>query len=192
MDEKPTIRLTKTSHVHTYCEMWDASESLLSKGRSDAEGSFYQFMGSLVFTAFSLEAYFNHIGPDVLESWKAMERRSPKNRLTALADELGIEIDFETRPWQIIEDLFGFRNKLAHGKTVKVQEDVVVPFEGYFRYFFEGFVETDWEKFCTQENAEWAREDVEQVIRTLHAVSDPGEDPFIGGMQETKANFEGE
>ena len=191
MDEKPRIRISKQRDVHTYCEMWYASQSLLLEGRSDAEGSYYQFMGSLVFTAFSLEAYFNHLGPHLLDSSPGTERRSPKTKLAALAKKLGIEIDFETRPWHIMEDLFGFRNDIAHGKTVKVQEDVVVSLEEHNRHYRE-LVQTDWEKFCTQENAERAREDVEQIVRTLHEASDLGKHPFIGGWQETEATLEGE
>ena len=191
MDEKPRIRITKLRDVHTYCEMWYASQSLLLDGRSDAEGSYCQFMRSLVFTAFSLEAYLNHIGPRLLESWPAMERRSPKNKLTTIAKKLGIEIDFETQPWQIMEGLLGFRNDIAHGKTVKVQDDVVVPLEEHNRHYLE-FAQTDWEKFCTQENAERAREDVERIVRTLDEASGLGKHPFIGGWQETEATLEGE
>ena len=54
----------QVSHV----ELWDTSWSLLNQGQNREEGSFHQFAGSF-FTAFSLEAYLNHIGPKVFRNW---------------------------------------------------------------------------------------------------------------------------
>lgn len=60
---RQTVRIKRDREVHTYCELWAASHWLLMQGSAEEEGSCYQFMGSLIFTAFSLEAFFNHISP---------------------------------------------------------------------------------------------------------------------------------
>ena len=81
---KKKVTTTRKREVHTYSELWAASTSLLIQGRAEEEGSYYQSMGSLVFTAFSLEAFFNHIGPKVLnENWSDQERLGPNETLHA-------------------------------------------------------------------------------------------------------------
>jgi hypothetical protein len=48
--------------VITYSHMWHTSECLLKRGQEQEAYSFHQYMASLVFTAFTLEAYLNHLG----------------------------------------------------------------------------------------------------------------------------------
>jgi hypothetical protein len=66
---------------------------------------------------------------------------------------------------------------------------VVVSLQEHDRHYRE-FVQTAWEKFCTQENAERAREDVEKIVHALHGASGLEEHPFIGGWQESEATLE--
>ena len=56
MSKGRKVTVTK-DHVITYAELWHTSRCLLEKGQAEAEGSFHQFMASLVFTPFTLEAY---------------------------------------------------------------------------------------------------------------------------------------
>jgi len=189
MREKKKIKITRHREVHTYCELWWTAHSMLMQGRSEEDTSHSQFMGSLVFTAFSLEAFLNHIGPKLFQCWSDLERLGPKEKLNVLAEKLGVTVDYGKRPWQIIKNLFEFRNDLAHGKSIKVLEENVVTLS---RYNHRSIVlaRTRWEKFCTHENAERAREDVEKIVHTLSEASGLEEHPFIGGWQETDATLE--
>jgi hypothetical protein len=56
--------------VHTYAEIRHAAQCLLQMGRSQPEGNYFQFMSSLVFSAFTLEAYLNHIGNKLFDCWE--------------------------------------------------------------------------------------------------------------------------
>ena len=127
MGDKRMVNIKKERQVVTYAELWHTSWSLLKQGQSQEEGSFHQFMGSLVFTAFSFEAYLNHIGPMVFGSWDALERLAPKEKLDIIAEKIGLPVDYGKRPWGIVKELFGFRNDIAHGKSIKIAEDRVVP-----------------------------------------------------------------
>jgi hypothetical protein len=49
--------------------------------------------------------------------------------------------------------LFGFRNEIAHGKSIKIVEKKVVPL-GKEDECMRGFAKTEWESFCTRQNAE--------------------------------------
>jgi len=103
-------------------------------------------MASLVFTAFSLEAYLNHIGPNVMEDWTTVDKLRPKEKLQAVAGKIGLEVHFGRRPWSIMKLLFGFRNDIAHGKSIKVKEARTLPIDKYENYLHD-FAKTPWEAF---------------------------------------------
>jgi hypothetical protein len=73
MRDKKRVAVTKEREVKTYYDMWRTSLRLFEKGQEDPRGSFHQFMASLVFTAFTLEAFSNHIGHKVFKCWNDLE-----------------------------------------------------------------------------------------------------------------------
>jgi hypothetical protein len=184
--DKRKVTVKKYRQVITYVELWHTSWYLLEKGQIREEGSYHQFMGSLVFTAFSLEAYLNHIGPRVFRSWEALERLAPKEKLDIIAEKIELQIDYGKRPWGAMKEIFGFRNDIAHGKSIKVSEATVVPLGREDDHVRE-FAKTKWERFCTRQNAEKSREDVKQMILALHEKAEiKDEFPFVGGWQSTE------
>lgn len=185
MNSKRKVVVTKERYVHTYSEMWHTSYFLLEMGLEASKWSILHFRASLVFTAFTLEAYLNHVGEKVFLCWKDLERLSPKEKLNVIAEKLKIEVNYGKRPWQVVEELFKFRNDIAHGKTVKIKTKEVLPLEDLSNTkFYEQFLLTRWEKFCTQKNAVKAREDVKNIVATLHAAANFLDDlPFDSGHQ---------
>jgi len=184
--KKPKIEVEKERQVHTYAELWYTSKVLLQKGIGEPDGSFHQFMASLVLTAFSFEAFLNHIGKKLFKShaWAAIERLSPKEKLHVIAELLNVQIDYGARPWQIIKTLFDFRNSIAHGKTVTLKESELVAMNDDFDRRFRSILLTEWEAHCTRDNADRAREDVQTMIETLHKACNFTDDfPFVPGIQ---------
>jgi hypothetical protein len=189
MADKRKVSIEKQRHVVTYAELWHTSLCLLKTGQAQEEGSFHQFMGSLVFTAFSLEAYLNHIGPKLfqVQCWNGLERLTPQDKLNVIAEKTGVQIDYGKRPWGIMKELFGFRNDVAHGKSIKVARVRVVPISKHESNMRE-FEKTAWEAFCTRHNAERARKDVEKIVLILHKKAEINDEyPFVAGSQETMA-----
>jgi hypothetical protein len=187
--DKRKVNIKKERQVNTYAELWHTSWSLLRQGENQEEGSFHQFMGSLVFTAFSLEAYLNHIGPRVFGNWVTHERLAPQAKLDIVAEKLDLHVDYGKRPWGIMKELFGFRTDIAHGKSVKIVERKVVPI-GKEDDCMRGLAKTKWQKFCTRQNAERARKDVKEMVKALHAKAEiKDEFPFVGGFQEAHASL---
>ena len=76
---KRKAEVSKERQVNTYEETWHASRVMLYKAEKDAEGSYYQLMASLIFTAFTLEAFLNHIGKQIFGCWDDLEQISPQN-----------------------------------------------------------------------------------------------------------------
>lgn len=184
MKSKRKVAVSKEREVKTYAEMWHMSCCLLQKGLNDPKGSFHQFMASLVFTAFTLEAYLNHIGPKVFKCWDDLERLAPRKKLNVMAERLQVDINYGKRPWQVMKNLFGFRNDIAHGKSAVVKISNVVSLDKYSDRRLGDFVRTDWEKYSTCENAIKAREDVEKIVHALYRAGRFKDDyPFVKGNQ---------
>jgi hypothetical protein len=191
MGDKRKVSIEKERHVVTYAELWHTSLCLMKQGQAHEEGSFHQFMGSLVFTAFSLEAYLNHIGPKLFQEqcWNGLERLTPQDKLNVIAEKIGQPIDYGKRPWGIMKELFGFRNDVAHGKSIKVAKTRVVSISKHDSDMRE-FEKTAWEAFCTRQNAERARIDVEKMVVILHDKANIADEyPFVSGSQETMATL---
>ena len=181
------VKITSQRDVYTYSEMWHTSWCLLEMQKEVPKGSHHLLMGSLVFTAFSLEAYFNHIGANIFSCWDGLESLGPKEKLNVIAEKLGITVDYSCRPWQILKDLFGFRNDIAHGKTHTISISKIESLEKHNRNLLSLLnfrAETRWERYCTKRNAERAREDVRAIVRSIHeAANIHGEYPFRFGFE---------
>ena len=168
--DKSTAKVTinKEREVNTYAEMWHTSYCLLDNGTKNPKGCYHQYMASLVFTAFTREAYFNHIGPQLFKCWFDLERLGPKEKLNVIGERLEVKIEYDKRPWQVMKHLFGFRNDIAHGKSQLIKVSKIVPHRQFSDVRLGELVLTKWEKYCTQKNAKKAREDVEAIINELH------------------------
>lgn len=192
MEDRRKIAISLEREVKTYTEMWHTSKCLLERGVENPKGSFHQFMASLVFTAFTLEACLNHVGPKLFDPWSDLERLGPHEKLKVILEKLQIHADHGKRPWQVMRDLFRFRNDIAHGKSEVVRTNSKVPIHRHTDTDF-GFVQTKWEKYCTRANAEKAREDVEKIIKTIYETGQFENDyPFIHGLQAGSATVVGE
>jgi len=185
MNSKRKVIVTKERNVTTYAEMWHTSHCLLVKGQEELRMSVHQFRASLVFSAFTLEAYLNHIGAKIFSCWEDLEGLSPKKKLNVIAERINVEIDYGKRPWQIMKKLFDFRNDIAHGKSIKVKSEKILPLEKHSDDDFnELFERTRWEKYCTEKNAVRAREDVEAIVKIMHKAAGFENDfPFVSGFQ---------
>jgi hypothetical protein len=126
-ESKQKVSVATEREVITYSHMWHTSECLLKTGQEQDALSFHQFMASLVFTAFTLEAYLNHVGSKLLPCWEYLERsKPPKEKLSLIAKHLGVTVTYGTRPWKVMSELFEFRNTIAHGKSITFKPPVKV------------------------------------------------------------------
>jgi hypothetical protein len=190
---KPKARITKSRTVNTYAELWHGSDVLLQKAEADEKGSAWVLMSSLLLTAFTLEAYLNHIGQRLFGTWPALEVLSPMSKLDVISEKLDLSFPRANRPRQTIEQLFRFRNALAHGKTeIITAPDELRDADEYLDEYLGQRPLTEWEKLLTSAiHAKRARDDVEDVIRTIHKAGKPENDPvFFSGIGSHSATLE--
>ena len=159
--------------MHAYAELWHASACVLRVGIEQPKGSSWQFLSSAVLTAFTFEAYLNHVGPRTIKCWSALDRLPPLAKLELLSEMLGVSFSEGpgARPLQTVAKLMDFRNMMAHGRSVELdgkpeERDADNRLDAYLGVRLQ----TEWEKLIqTKDFAERAREDVEAVLKRLHA-----------------------
>ncbi|MBN2568657.1 MAG: hypothetical protein JXB42_04405 [Deltaproteobacteria bacterium] len=183
MSTKRRVSVKREREVLTYEILLQTSYCLLKKGKEDPKGRFHQFMASLVFTVFALEAYLNHVGAIIFKCWDDLEKLAPKQKLNVIADRLGVKVEYGKRPWQTIE-LFKFRSNIAHGKSIKIEDNKILSIDDYSEYQEYELLLTNWEKLCTQKNVEKAREDVKAIVKKINtAAGFKSDHPCSGGFQ---------
>jgi hypothetical protein len=185
---KPTSAIVhKERTVHTYSELWHASRCVLESGLKEQKGSTWQFLSCAVLTAFTFEAYLNHVGSRTIECWQQHERLPPWSKFELLCKTLGVTFPEGTgvRPLQTVVKLLDFRNTIAHGRSVEIKSkpEVRVANESLDLYLGERPL-TEWERLIQDKTfVERAREDVEVVLTKLHeGRKDEKESLFTFGM----------
>ncbi len=88
---------------------------MLKQAEEHEAGRYYFLLGSLVFSAFTLEAFLNHIGENKVTIWEAIERKlGVRDKLTVVLDTVAIKPNFGEMPWQIFKVMVQYRNRTAH------------------------------------------------------------------------------
>jgi hypothetical protein len=96
-------------------------------------------------------------------------RASPlKVNSMSFARVFGIIFIKDEPPRQTVHALIKFRNNLAHGKTVTVEENTNPDVDQYLDEFIGIRPLAIWEGYCSEKNAIRAQEDIEKILRLIH------------------------
>lgn len=168
-----------TREVRTFVDLAHGADVLIEKTEQELKGGYYTTMSALLLTAFTFEAYLNHLGEKTIKFWKEIESIKVTDKYLVLCKSLDVTPDFSRRPYQTIDALFKFRNAIAHGKSkiLKKRKDVNSHDNPH-----EHAPKAHWEEFSILENAKRAKIDVSQIITELHKSAGLGEYPFIHGV----------
>lgn len=178
------VRISKERQIITYCDFWNTSRFLLENGEREPRGSYCQFLSSLVFSAFAFEAFLNHIGEHLFSSWPELERKlSHRAKLALIAERLDFTVSYSRQPWQTIPKLFGFRDKVAHGKNEMLRLEKIVPHDRYEKLMHE-FMFAEWQEFANAHNASDVRKHLEESMTKIHGLAGiEGDILFSSGPQ---------
>ena len=64
---------TGTREVRTFVDLNHGADVLIQKTEEEPKGSYYTTMGALLLTAFTFEAYLNHLGQKRIKFWEEIE-----------------------------------------------------------------------------------------------------------------------
>lgn len=168
-----------TREVRTFVDLAHGADVLIMKTEQEEKGSYYTTMSALLLTAFTFEAYLNHLGDKTIKFWEEIEPINVMDKYSVLCKNLNICPDFSKRPYQTLKSLFKFRNAIAHGKSQILQETKEV---SSLDELYQHSSKAHWEEFSVLENAKRAKEDVAQIITDPHRAAGLGDYPFIHGV----------
>ena len=181
---QPAEHIRREREFIAYAEHLHTSYVLLQNGIENARGCNHQFLASIVFTAFTFEAFMNHVGGHEFVRWSEIERSGPQKKLGEICKKLEIEANFLELPWSIIDEIFTMRNQIAHGKTEALIDEQSPSIETYDQFFWE-YLQPTWQSNATRENAQNAIEQVEKLMRIIWDKSSlPHHELFQLGQQK--------
>ena len=184
-----TYHVSGNSTVYTYGWMYKNAKISLKNAQENKEGKFFNVMNCIVYSAFAVEAYFNHLGSKKYDDWDAKERKlSKKKKLNYLAKELGIDIDSDKRPFRSILEAFRYRDSLAHGRTENITKSMLVEFVDEDDLAF--MIKSGWFEFTELENAERIFDDMVKLITEFHQAASLEVSPFVSLFSESYSKSE--
>lgn len=180
MSDSP-YRVTDERTVYSYVCLREGACAALAQAKDSEKHRFHNCMSVIIFSAFCLEAYLNHLGQDRFEYWDddIKKNLTVENKLKIIAHDLGLTLDFSRRPFQSFRTTFKFRNLVAHAQTDKKthQGDHALR-EGQDPSTMIQEPQTWWEKQCSLQSAQRLLEDAERIISLLHKETGSKTDPF--------------
>lgn len=164
--------------VTTYNWMIKSAKLALESARASSEGQFFNSMSVLIYSAFAMEAFFNHLGSHLSENWESEERRISKwQKFRNFNCQLNLNRDLDSRPYLSVFEAFNFRDSLAHGRTEEIKKEEVVEISDDEVQFC--MISSKWMESCTLEKAEEIFADIKIVITEMYKESGLGEYPFL-------------
>jgi hypothetical protein len=76
----------------------------------------FDYLPLIVFSAFSIEAYINSVGSRKISFWEELERLPWRSKVEILHSNLRKKADWGKDPLQFASQVFGIRDRIAHGK----------------------------------------------------------------------------
>jgi hypothetical protein len=178
MKIRTQVEAKRTIFTYAYLNM--AARHALEHAEASEHGRTYDCMSVILFCAFTLEAYFNHLGKEKIRSWVKIERKlGPKEKLALLLDVIKHSVDESRQPFQTLTEIFRLRDALAHGKTEEFK------YSGIQRLAANELPrdpEVFWLDFCTLDNAKRCFRDTNLMISELHEHAGLPGKPF-GGLE---------
>ena len=164
-----SISVSRKRNYRPHYHALHGARVLLQLSAEKPDGCYYQWMGSLLLSAFAFEGYLNLLGRVFFPSWESFERGlSWQNKVKLIGDRVDCPVDNGRQPYQTVKLLFQFRDNIAHPKPTELtetQKDV----ENFRELLIsKGTLKSEEEKFCTGENATLCLDRVEEMMKVLY------------------------
>ncbi|MCH5518976.1 hypothetical protein [Pseudomonas syringae] len=167
-----------TRTVNTYAFLYEGALRAVEKAEKTEEGRFYDVLNALILSAFTVEAYLNHLmdSEAVASSASVDERLSVWRKYRLVSRILKVGKGDLNEAFPEIASVLVFRNFIAHGKTqlnrfsCNTDED--------FPPRLEDFGESEWQQFAVLENAQTIVNSVRIFASELSEAAGLGSYPF--------------
>jgi len=149
---------------------------MFEDARKNKNDCFYLYLASMVFCAFSIEAFLNHLGKNkITPNWDEIEKNQCINEKLALAcKNIGYVLNKQEKPFNFFNTIFDFRDEIVHGKTEIISNKVKFIKENN-RFLLP---KAKWESMVTQQMCEKFINQTKNMIEILSKKSNLDEEPF--------------
>jgi hypothetical protein len=115
---KKKVKVAGKHTTLTYVILFHGANQSYKQAKENVEGSLFNCLSAQLLSAFTLEAFLNHVGQKNIKLWNILEKKlQPAEKLEFICNEICFKPDFSRRPFQYLKQIFGFRNYMVHGKT---------------------------------------------------------------------------
>ncbi len=166
-----TIEVSQKRDFSLHHALLGAARVSLKNSEKKDPGWGYSYLICITMSALALEAIANAFGDKLVPNWKYYESSNPLAKFLTVANKIGIEVDFEVKPWSNVKWLYNLRNKIAHAKPMYIETNTTLSREEFDTNF--NLPESSLEKQFTKGNAKKAFETVEEVKHLLCDQIDP-------------------
>jgi hypothetical protein len=149
--------------VHTFTTLRAVSWYANELAKPNVPGRLNHIITSMLFDAFTLEAFLNHLGSKQLSFWSSLkEKLSPREKLDVLCEVLKFHPDFGKSPWQSWGFIFKLRNLLVHAQTETIL------FQGELHgeeIHIKDWPKAKWEEYMSVERCQRFLDDTKSMIK---------------------------
>jgi len=148
--------------TRTFAYLWVATKRMFEQAEDEKDAQIRTMtMSCMLYCAFTLEAFLNHIGNLVPDQWdEKYGRKGPKEKMAVIEKYLETKFNKSLRPFQTFNEIFKYRNMLVHGRTEVINEPTIVETDRGPDFEFE----SDWKKMTTYDNAKRFFNDTDQIM----------------------------
>ena len=111
-----------TREVRTFVDLAHGADVLIQKTVQEPEGSYYTTMSALLLTAFTFEAYLNHLGEHTIKFWEEIESIKVMDKYTVLCTNVGSFLTSPGVPIERSKRYLSLETLLHMGKSKIVKE----------------------------------------------------------------------
>ena len=179
------IRIKKETTVQAYGEFWDAFLFLKMKQEEKVKGWSKIKLSALTMACFAIEAFANHVGQQLHSDWETDgTRKPPIAKLKKFIKKLEVDIKLGEPPFQTVDRIMDWRNKVAHAHTETFPSELKATSENYDELL--GVVEkTKWQKFYLNADLNKIEKDCEKVMEKIHRKAFKHLEWFLGGARHS-------
>lgn len=132
------LKIEKTRYFSAHNRLLSISSNFLTNTELELEHSTDGEWVSLILSALAIESFCNAVLETTEKDWNDYETANPRAKIRIICEKYGIKYDKNREPFQNLNWVISFRNKIAHAKPERITIAHSGTYEDYERMREEG------------------------------------------------------
>ena len=146
------------------------SQYFLDEKDDENKSEYNNSTASIVFSAFALEAFLNHVGEQLINCWQDNIKKSlnVEGKLALICENINVEVNYGIEHFQSFRTTFRFGNVMAHSNTESLSIQNSKHFLEVGNMFWPA---AEWEKLTNYKVAETIHNNARKIIDLINEYS---------------------